>query len=263
MGTIKEAGIPRRIFLQALGVGAGSFLFGCDREDVRQVTAKLISQENLREMGLQTWERISGQFPPSRNEALLRKLRAIGVRVVRAARGNPEEWEFAVFGGGQINAFAVPGGKVGFFEGMFAATKNDAQIGAVLGHEIGHLNAKHPEERIVASFAKQIGITVVLAALRAGDVDYANEIAGLLGAGVELGIIRPYSRRQELEADRLGVEYLARAGYPAEEAVAFWTHMMALGRGRPQPPAFLSTHPTDEKRIEALKQVLGGSGKAK
>jgi predicted Zn-dependent protease len=116
-------------------------------------------------------------------------------------------------------------------------------------------------ERIVASFAKQIGITVVLAALRAGDGNYANEIAGLLGAGVELGIIRPYSRRQELEADRLGVEYLARAGYPAGEAVAFWTHMKALGRNRPQPPPFLSTHPSDEKRIEVLNQVLGGSGK--
>ena len=258
---MSDTDISRRVFLLTLAGGAGSLLVGCDREDVRQVTAKLISQENLREMGLQTWERIRGQFPLSRNGALQRRLQPIGVRVVRAARGNPEEWEFAVFGGGQINAFAVPGGKVGFFEGMFAAAKNDAQIGAVLGHEIGHLNAKHPEERIVASFAKQIGIAVVLAALRAGDVDYANEIAGLLGAGVELGIIRPYSRRQELEADRLGVEYLARAGYPAEEAVAFWTHMMALGRSRPQPPAFLSTHPSDEKRIEALRQVLGGSGK--
>ena len=103
---------------------------------------------------------------------------------------------------------------------------------------------------------------MVLAALQAGDVNYANEIAGLLGVGLEYGIIRPYSRRQELEADRLGVEYLARAGYPAGEAVAFWTNMMALARSRPQPPAFLSTHPSDDKRIEALRQVLGGSGKA-
>ena len=176
-------------------------------------------------------------------------------------RENPEEWEFAVFRGGLINAFAVPGGKVGFFEGMFAAAKNDAQIGAVLGHEIGHLNAKHPEERIVAAFAKQVGIAVVAAALQAGDVNYANEIAGLLGVGVEYGVIRPYSRRQELEADRLGVGYLARAGYPAGEALAFWTNMMVLSRNRPQPPAILSTHPSDEKRIEALRLVLGEVGK--
>jgi predicted Zn-dependent protease len=258
---MRDFDISRRGFLLTLAGGAGALLVGCSGEDVRQAATKLIPPETLREMGLQAWERIRDQFPPSRNAALQRRLQGIGTRVVRAAQDQPEAWEFTVFQGEPINAFAVPGGKVGFFEGMFSATKNDAQIGAVLGHEIGHLNAKHPEERILAGFAKQVGIAVVLAALRAGDVDYANEIAGLLGAGVELGIIRPYSRRQELEADRLGVEYLARAGYPAEEAVAFWTNMMALGRSRPQPPAFLSTHPSDEKRIEALRQVLGGSGK--
>jgi len=258
---MSDTDISRRVFLLTLAGGAGSLLAGCSGEDVRQAAAKLIPPETLREMGLQTWKRIRDQFPLSRHASLQRRLQGIGARVVRAAQDQPEAWEFTVFQGDQINAFAVPGGKVGFFEGMFSAAKNDAQIGAVLGHEIGHLNAKHPEERIVASFAKQIGIAVVVAALRAGDVNYANEIAGLLGAGVELGIIRPYSRRQELEADRLGVEYLARAGYPAEEAVAFWTHMMVLGRSRPQPPAFLSTHPSDEKRIEALRQVLGEVGK--
>ena len=257
MGKITVPTISRRAFLLTLAGGAFSLQAGCSREDVHQAAARLIPRETLREMGLQTWERFRSQFPPSRNTALQRRLQAIGVRVVRAAKGNPEEWEFAVFRGDPINAFAVPGGKVGFFEGMFSAAKNDAQIGAVLGHEIGHLNARHPEERIMAAFAKQVGIAVVLAALQAGDVNYANEIAGLLGVGLEYGIIRPYSRRQELEADRLGVEYLARSGYPAGEAVAFWTNMMALSRSRPQPPAILSTHPSDEKRIEALRQVLG------
>jgi predicted Zn-dependent protease len=260
MGKIIVPNVSRRAFLLTLAGGIASLLVGCSREDVHKAAAKLIPQETLREMGLATWERFRGQFPPSRNGALQRRLQTIGTRVVRAAKENPEEWEFAVFRGDMINAFAVPGGKVGFFEGLFAAAKNDAQIGAVLGHEIGHLNAKHPEERIVAAFAKQVGIAVVAAALQAGDVNYANEIAGLLGVGLEYGVIRPYSRRQELEADRLGVEYLARAGYPAEEAVAFWTNMMALGRSRSQPPAILSTHPSDEKRIEALKQVLGASG---
>jgi predicted Zn-dependent protease len=256
MGKITTPTISRRAFLLTLAGGAGALLVGCSREDVHKAAAKLIPQETLREMGLQTWERFRGQFSPSRNVALKRRLQAIGTRVVRAAKGNPEEWEFAVFRGGEINAFAVPGGKVGFFEGMFTAAKNDAQIGAVLGHEIGHLKAKHPEERIMAGLAKQVGITVVLAALQAGDVSYANEIAGLLGVGLEYGIIRPYSRRQELEADRLGVEYLTRAGYPAGEALSFWTNMMALSRSRPQPPAILSTHPSDEKRIMALREVL-------
>ena len=257
MGNISTSNISRRSFILTLAGAAAYLQAACSREDVHQAAAKLITQETLREMGLKTWEHFRGQFPPSRNAALQRRLQAIATRVVQAAGGKPESWEFAVFRGEQINAFAVPGGKVGFFEGLFAAAQNDAQVGAVLGHEIGHLNAKHPEERIIAAFAKRVGIAVVLAALRAGDVNYADEIAGLLGAGVEYGIIRPYSRGQELEADRLGVGYLARAGYPAGEAVAFWTNMMNLARNRPQPPAILSTHPSDEKRIEALKQVLG------
>jgi predicted Zn-dependent protease len=235
--------ISRRTLLLTLAGAAGSFLVACSREDVHQAAAKLIPQETLREMGLQTWERFRGQFPPSRNADLQRRLQVIGARVVRAAQGNPEEWEFAVFRGDMVNAFAVPGGKVGFFEGMFTAARNDAQIGAVLGHEIGHLNAKHPEERIMAAFAKQVGIAVVLAALQAGDVNYANEIAGLLGVGLEYGIIRPYSRRQELEADRLGVDTWPGPATRPERRWPFgptcWSSAAAAPSRRPSFPPIL------------------------
>ena len=252
--------ITRRAFLQALAGGAVLVLVGCDREDIRKVTAKLISQEQVREFGLQTWQRIQREFPASRKVALQKRLQGIGGRVVQAAHGPPEDWEFEVFQGDQINAFAVPGGKVGFFEGMFTAVRNDAQIAAIVGHEIGHIQANHAAERIMAAFAKQVGIAVVLAALRAGDVDYANEIAGLLGAGVEYGIVRPYSRQQEYEADRLGAGIMVRAGYPAEEAVNFWLTMMAVSKSRPKALQFLSTHPSDEKRIAALREVLKTRG---
>jgi predicted Zn-dependent protease len=248
--------LTRRGFLQALTGGAAAVLIGCDREDVRKVASKLISQEQVREFGLQTWQRIRREVPVSSKGVLQQRLQKIGTRVVQAYAGTREDWEFRVFQGDQINAFAVPGGKVGFFEGIFSAIKNDAQIAAVLGHEIGHIQANHAAERIMAAFAKQVGIAVVLAALKAGDVGFANEIAGLLGAGVEYGIIRPYSRTQEYEADRLGADIMARAGFPAQEAVNFWQNMMALGKGRPRPPALLSTHPSDEKRIAALREVL-------
>lgn len=248
--------ITRRIFLQVLASGAVAMLSGCDREDVRKAASKLVPQEQVREFGLQTWQRIRREVPVSAKIALQQRLEGIGGRVVRAYSGPREDWEFRVFQGEQINAFAVPGGKVGFFEGLFSAVKNDAQIAAVLGHEIGHIQANHAAERIMAAFAKQVGIAVVLAALKAGDVGFANEIAGLLGAGVEYGIIRPYSRAQEHEADRLGAAMMNRAGFPAREAVNFWLNMMALGKGRPKPPALLSTHPSDEKRIAALREVL-------
>jgi predicted Zn-dependent protease len=248
--------IPRRAFLLTLVGGGACFFVGCDETDFHKVALKLISPEDIRDFGLQTWQRILRDFPVSRDVALQKRLRLIGERVVNAARASSGDWEFVVFRGDAINAFAVPSGQVGFFEGMFAVAENDAQIATVLGHEIGHINAQHAAERIVTAFAKQVGINVVLAALKAGDVDYANEIAGLLGAGVEYGIVLPYSRRQEYEADRLGTEYMAHAGYPPEQAVEFWLRMMAISRGRPKPLEFLSTHPSDEKRIAALREVV-------
>lgn len=250
----------RRTFLLTLAGGAASLLIGCLETDFGQLAARFISQDQLREFGLQTWNRIRSQFPISRNRGLQKRLQGIGERMVQAAGASSEKWEFEVFQSPQINAFVVPGGKVGFFEGMFGAVKNDAQIASVLGHEIGHLKAHHPEERLATAFAKQIGIAVVLAALRAGDVDYANEITALLGVGVEYGLIRPYSRSQEYEADHLGAVFMAKAGYPPAEAVSFWLNMMALSKGRPKPPQFLSTHPSDEKRITALRKALQGLG---
>ncbi len=248
--------ISRRLFLLACVCNSTAFLLGCEEGDIRKAAVKLVPEEELRQMGIETWRRIRSQTQPSRDVTLQKKLQTIGERIAKASSSPGGDWEFVVFRGDQINAFVVPGNKVGFFEGMFAAARNDSQIAAVLGHEIGHINAQHHAERVATAFAKQVGVTVVLAALRAGDVQYANEIAGLLGAGLEYGVILPYSRRQEHEADRLGVEYMVRAGYAAGEAVAFWHNMMAINRDRPRPLPFLSTHPSDQERIAALREVV-------
>lgn len=243
----------RRSALAALAAAAGFVLIGCDEGDIAKVALKLVSPEQLREMGEATWRRMRSQFAVSPDAALQERLRSIGERVVRASNSQEPRWEFLVFRSDEINAFALPGGKVGFFEGMFAAARNDAQIAAILGHEIGHINAHHAAQRLAAGLAKQVGITAVMIALKAGDVAYANEIAAILGAGVEYGLVLPYSRQQEYQADALGVEYMARAGFPPKEAVAFWLGLMALNRNRPRPLEFLSTHPSDEKRIQELR----------
>lgn len=248
--------MSRREFLLTCAAGGAALLFGCGEADLRKAAVKLVPEDQLRELGLETWRRILSGNRPSKNAALQHTLRSVGARMVRASASSPDDWEFVVLQGGQVNAFAVPGNKVGFFEGMFAVTQNDSQVAAVLGHEIGHINAQHPAERVAAAFAKQVGLTVVLAALRAGDVQYANEIASLLGAGIEYGVVLPYSRRQEYEADRLGVGYMKAAGYAPAEAVSFWQRMMAINRERPKPLDFLSTHPSDEKRMAELSEVV-------
>jgi predicted Zn-dependent protease len=137
---------------------------------------------------------------------------------------------------------------------MLQATQNDAQLAAVVGHEIGHLQADHPQERISSEVATQGAVQLVSAALQVGNVGYANAIAGALGAGAQYGVLLPYSRNQELEADRVGLELMAQAGYDPREALAFWQGMQQQGGG--EPPAFLSTHPAAGDRIEQLQELM-------
>lgn len=252
----KGAPLSRRRVLVALVGITGTVVIGCDQEDLTKAALKLVPPETMRELGLKTWTRIREQFPPSPDRALQARLQAIGERVVAASNPAERQWEFVVFRDDQINAFAVPGGRIGFFEGMFAVTRNDAQIAAVMGHEVGHINAHHGAQRLAAGLLKQIGLKALLAALQAGDVAYAKEIAAVLGAGVEYGLILPYSRQQEYEADARGVLYMQGAGYPPAEAAAFWRQMMALNAGRARPLEFLSTHPADDNRIAALEALI-------
>jgi len=175
----------RRRVLIALVSAAGIAVVGCDQEDLTRAALKLVPPETMNQLGLKTWARIREQFPASPDRALQARLRAIGERVVAASNPAEPRWEFVVFRSDEINAFAVPGGRVGFFEGMFAVSRNDAQVAAVMGHEVGHINAHHGAQRLAAGLVKQIGLKALLAALQAGDVAYANEIAAVFGAGIE------------------------------------------------------------------------------
>ena len=125
----------------------------------------------------------------------------------------------------------------------------------MIGHEIEHHQAEHAQDRLSAAAAKRWGLRLASAALQLGDVQYANEIAALLGLGAEFGLLLPYSRRRELEADRLGLVTMARAGFDPPAAIELWRRMERLA-GRQREPAFLSTHPTPRDRIEALEAVL-------
>jgi predicted Zn-dependent protease len=151
-----------------------------------------------------------------------------------------------VFEGEQANAFALPGGYVGVYAGMLDIAANEAQLATVLGHEIGHVNARHGAEHAI--------MLALLLAL--GDVRIPPDLLVVLGgSAAELGIVRPFSRAQELEADALGLEFMAQAGYKPTEAVAFWQRMQQLS-GNGGPPPFLATHPSNAKRIEELLERL-------
>ncbi|NNF41383.1 MAG: M48 family metallopeptidase [Woeseiaceae bacterium] len=160
------------------------------------------------------------------------------------------EWELAVFDAESVNAFAMPGGKIGVFTGILDVTENQDQLAAVIGHEIAHVTARHSNER--ASRASISGGLINVAAIVLGGghrgATYTAQQA--LNAGADLGISLPHTRGQESEADIIGLEYMAKAGFDPRESVALWQRMDASTDKKP--PEFLSTHPSSESRIEAL-----------
>lgn len=160
------------------------------------------------------------------------------------------EWELAVFDGESVNAFAMPGGKIGVFTGILEVTENQHQLAAVIGHEIAHVTARHSNERASRASLTGVGINVVAIILGGGHRGATYTAQQALNAGATMGISLPHTRGQESEADIIGLEYMANAGFDPRQSVPLWQRMEASSDKNP--PEFLSTHPASETRIENL-----------
>lgn len=239
--------------LIALAAVAVVSLPGCG-ESREQLVEELVPDASVREMGLRTWAQIQTELPRSRRAGLQATLSEVTKKLLEARGEDPSDWEVVVFADPAINAFALPGNKIGVFEGMFEVIENDAQLAAVVSHEIGHLDAEHSQERIAAELGKELGLNAARLLLQANEVEYAGEIAAALGLGVQYGLVLPYSRAHELEADVLGVRLMARAGFEPAQSIALWRRIGAVAGDRS--PAFLSTHPAPQDRIAALEQAI-------
>lgn len=214
----------------------------------------LVSSDEVEALGLRSWQQINATTPTSRNGAMQNQADRIAARLLSAAGENPRAWEVTVFARPEVNAFALPGRKIGVFEGMFGVAGSQHQLAAVIGHEIGHVQAQHGEARIEREVATGLGLQIAGNLLSLGNVQYADEIAGALGLGAQYGLILPYSRTQELEADTIGLRLMANAGYDPGEAVALWQAMARAREGAP--PEFLSTHPAPASRIRRIEAQL-------
>ena len=213
--------------------------------------------------GKAAFEDIKKQQTVSTDPRYTERLNRVAPRLIRAAGGNPAEWEYLVFEDDSLNAFALPGKKIGIHTGIMDIMENDAQLAAVVGHEIAHVNYRHGAERQSQGTLAQIGLVGAQIGLATqcerGDrscQQSTGQLAAALGAGAMYGLILPYSRKHELEADTGGVRYMARAGYDANEAVDFWTNMAAASAGQQRPPEFASTHPANETRIQNLRREV-------
>jgi predicted Zn-dependent protease len=244
-----QCGLTRRSALRLFGAAAvAPALAGCER-----IAPYIVSDETVEALGIETWTRLQRQMPVSRDAGARRRVADISRRLLVAAGEAPDRWEVQVFAQPDVNAFVLPGRKIGVLEGMVRMAEGDGELAAVIGHEIGHLHAEHSRERVSAETLKHWGLQLISFLLQINDVAFAREIAGLLGVGVEFGVVRPYGRAQELEADRLGLFTMAKAGYNPREASQLWRRMEARGGA---PPTLLSTHPAPRDRIEAIEALI-------
>ncbi len=164
------------------------------------------------------------------------------------------EWEYILIDENTVNAWAMPGGKVAFYTGILPVTKDETGLAVVMGHEIAHIVANHGRERISQTLAAQTGLSLATIAAGGGGASLTTDmILQAAGAASNLGILK-FSRTHEKEADRLGLYFMALAGYNPQEAVSFWERMSAMGGN--QPPEFLSTHPNYGTRIDELKKNM-------
>ena len=161
-----------------------------------------------------------------------------------------EEWEVVVFDSEQVNAFALPGGKIGVYTGLLKVAKNEDQLATVIGHEIAHVQANHSNERL--STSKLAGYGTQLGQVALQSTEYQEIGMTALGLGVQYGVIMPYGRAQESESDILGLHLMHNAGFDAKQSIELWKNM-AIAAGGNEPLEFLSTHPSNENRINNLQ----------
>ena len=164
-------------------------------------------------------------------------------------------WEFNLIENDKmVNAFCMPGGKVGVYTGILPITQNETGLAVVMGHEIAHAIAKHGNERVSQGLLAQLGGVALSTALSKNPGTTNQIFMAAYGVGANVGVLLPYSRLHESEADRIGLILMAKAGYDPREAVPFWQRMNE--KGGPRPPEFLSTHPAPESRIKQIQDLI-------
>jgi len=204
------------------------------------------------EMGLTAYREVLSKGKISGDSTLNAQVTRVGRRIAEAT-GKNYQWEFRVLEDKQVNAFCLPGGKVAVYTGLLPLAQDDAGLAAVLGHEVSHAIARHGGERVSQGLLVQTGLAATQVALSRNDPGMVQSVTSLLGAGAAVGLLLPWSRAQESEADHLGLVYMAKAGYHPSAARDLWVRMAQAERGQGRPLEFLSTHPASETRIRQIE----------
>lgn len=227
-------------------------LTACATSPTGRQQLTLVSDAQLNQMGAQAFEQYQQDLPQA-GAAEQRYAQCIADAIVGALpaeQQRAQDWQIRVFESEQANAFALPGGYMGINTGLLNVARTQEQVAAVVGHEIGHVLARHANERVSTQTATQLGLSV-LSSASGMQGPGGQQMMGALGLGAQYGVLLPFSRRHESEADVIGLRLMADAGFDPRASVTLWENMEAAGGARP--PAWMSTHPSQGQRMAGLQ----------
>jgi predicted Zn-dependent protease len=234
---------------------AAALVAGCQTSSLGRRQFKMMSDAYMSEQGFTAFAEISKQIPPSQDARANAMVACVANAITQALTGPyaNTRWEVRVFSDDTPNAFALPGGKIGVNTGLLQLARTQGQLAAVIGHEVAHVMEGHANERVSSELATQTAMQMAAAIADPSNPAHGQMI-GLLGAGVQVGVLLPYGRKHESEADLIGLDLMAKAGFDPRESIALWRNMSSAGGA--QPPEFLSTHPSHSSRIYELEQRI-------
>jgi len=221
---------------------------GCASSPTGRKQLLLFPESKMSELGVASFSQMVQKKPTSKDGSQNKYIRCITDDLLRAMGEQPASWKIEVFKDKNPNAFALPGKRMGIHTGMIDLSQNTDQLAAVIGHEIGHVLARHSNERMSQQTLSNTGLQIGSAFLGAEQGKNDALIMGAMGL-VQYGVLLPYSRKHETEADELGQKFMAKAGYDPRQAAELWKLMSKGGKSGPE---FLSTHPSPASRIANL-----------
>lgn len=250
----------------ALALVSGIFLMGCFKNPITgRSSLSLVDETTMRQMAQQEYAQFLAQHPPVKGTRDAEMVHRVGGRIAKAvedylkARGQQHlvaqyQWQYELVNENAANAWCMPGGKIVVYSGIMPVVQHEAGLAVVMGHEVAHAIARHSNERVSQQLAAQFGNQALSGILSSNPSAASDIFQAAVGIGTQ-GMLLKYSRDQESEADKMGLIFMAMAGYNPQEALHFWERM-AVASSAPNPPEILSTHPSHQRRIADIKALL-------
>tara|TARA_R110000737_G_scaffold47607_4_gene67630 strand:- start:2254 stop:3048 length:795 start_codon:yes stop_codon:yes gene_type:complete len=231
-------------------------LTGCAKSSTGRSQLMMMSADALNKMGSASFEEMKSKEKINQSPAINRYVQCVANAITNNVpqSAHAGAWEVVVFDAEQVNAFALPGGKIGVYTGILKVAEDQDQLGAIIGHEVAHVIEGHSNERLSSSQASQMGLSIVSVVLESQNIESRNMVMAGLGLGVQYGVLMPYGRSHESEADIVGQNLMAKSGFDPKASVKLWQNMAKLSKGAP--PEFMSTHPSNATRIKQLTEHL-------